>query len=218
LNEITESPYTLEQLIDIAANLEAQCIRIPTGKQDYYAAMYGGASGLWFNVFDNKRESLLSPGQFQELEKRLILSFTGAPRFSGASNWNMLKNYIDQNPVTVSGMKQIKEISFAMRSCILNQDWELFSVLIEREWQSRRNLAKGVSTETVDKIMLAALHAGALANKLCGAGGGGCMITCIRPEDRANVEAALTSAGAEVLPFHLVQEGMKIERQHMEKQ
>jgi len=129
----------------------------------------------------------------------------------------MLKNYIDQNPTTVSGMKEIREISFAMRSCIMNRDWSSFSALIDQEWQSRRNLAEGVSTKTTEKIMAAALHAGALANKLCGAGGGGCMITCINPKDRDNVEAALASAGAEVLPFQLVQEGIRIETQHVEK-
>jgi D-glycero-alpha-D-manno-heptose-7-phosphate kinase len=218
LNEFTGAQYTCAQLIDIAANLEAQCIGVPTGKQDYYAAMFGGVNSLWFETYENKRESLLAADDVRELEARLILSFTGAPRFSGASNWNMLKNYIDRNPLTVTGMKEIKKIAIAMRSSLLDRDWEQFTFLVDREWQRRRMLAEGVSNETVEGIMSAARNAGALANKICGAGGGGCMITCIKPEDRARVEAALTWAGAEVLPFRVVHEGMKIERNHRENE
>jgi D-glycero-alpha-D-manno-heptose-7-phosphate kinase len=211
LNILTDAGFTPDHLIDLAANLEAQSIGIPTGKQDYFAAVFGGVNGLWFELYENRREQLLSAKDFQELEKRLILSFTGAPRFSGASNWNMMKNYIDKKPKTLKGMKGIKEIALAMRSCILRRDWDEFASLVEREWQHRRRLAKGVSNESVEKIISAALDAGAMANKLCGAGGGGCMITCVRPEGRTNVEAALTSSGAEVLPFKLVQEGMKVQ-------
>ncbi|RJP18252.1 MAG: hypothetical protein C4520_14735 [Candidatus Abyssobacteria bacterium SURF_5] len=217
LNEFTQSGYTPEYLIDIAANLEAQCIGVPTGKQDYFAAVFGGVNGLWFEVHGNKRESLLPAADFRELEKRLILSFTGEPRFSGASNWSMLKNYIDRNPLTLSGMKHIKDIAFAMRSCVEERNWDNFAALIDQEWQRRRLLADGVSNEMIEKIMSAALNAGALANKLCGAGGGGCMITVINPEDRTEVESALISEGADLLPFHVVQEGLKIEYQPMEK-
>jgi len=105
-----------------------------------------------------------------------------------------------------------------MRSSLLQRNWEQFTFLVDREWQRRRVLAEGVSNDAVEGIMSAARNAGALANKICGAGGGGCMITCIRPEDRAKVEAALTSAGAEVLPFQVVHEGMKIEWNHRENE
>lgn len=216
LNLVTEAGYSAEQIIDIAANLEAQCIGVPTGKQDYFAAVFGGVSGLWFEVYGSKREELLPADGFRELESRLILSFTGAPRFSGASNWNMMKNYIDQNPITQGGMKQIKEIAFAMRSCILRRDWNEFAALVDREWKHRRTLADGVSNESVERIMSASLDGGALANKLCGAGGGGCMITCIKPEDRTKVESALVSAGANVLQFQIMETGMKIEKMDTE--
>ncbi len=211
LNALSNSPYSRDELIDVAADLEAQCIRVPTGKQDYYAAVYGGVSALWFGVRGGKREKLLDNTAVDELEKRLILSFTGAPRFSGATNWTMMRNYIEGNPETREGMKHIKQIALSMRSCLVKKDWDEFARLLDTEWQRRRTLGEGVTTDSVEKIMRAALHAGALANKLCGAGGGGCMITCIRPEERARVAAALTDAGAQVLPFKIITDGLKIE-------
>ena len=212
LNMLTDSSYSMEQLIDLAADLEAQCIRVPTGKQDYYAAAFGGVSALWFDVGGVSRECLLQNEEdIRELEKRIILSFTGTPRFSGITNWSMIKHYIEADPTTLTEMKRIKEITLAMRDSIMGREWDTMALLLDQEWQSRRKLAEGVTTARVEDIMDAALNAGALANKICGAGGGGCMVTCIEPERRDKVEAALAEAGAEVLPFNIVREGIEIE-------
>jgi len=213
LNALTSSDYSLEQLIDLAADLEAQCIGVPTGKQDYFAAAFGGVSALWFDVGGCRREPLLlNEEEMRELEGRLILSFTGAPRFSGATNWNMIRNYIEDNPGTVAGMKRIKETALAMHACIRERKWADLPRILDEEWRTRRTLAEGVTNETVETVMSAALKAGALANKLCGAGGGGCMISCIEPESRTAVEEAITAAGAEVLPFRLMRDGIRLEK------
>jgi D-glycero-alpha-D-manno-heptose-7-phosphate kinase len=212
LNALTSSDYSLERLIDLAADLEAQCIRVPTGKQDYFAAAFGGVNALWFDVGGCKREPLLlNEVEMHELEERLILSFTGAPRFSGATNWNMIRNYIEDNPGTIAGMRRIKETAMAMRACMRERNWKDLPRILDEEWRNRRTLAEGVTNETVETVMNAALNAGALANKLCGAGGGGCMISCIEPESRTAVEEAITAAGAEVLPFRFVSEGIRLE-------
>jgi len=214
LNVLTDSDYPLQRLIDVAADLEAQCIRVPTGKQDYFAAAFGGVSALRFDVGGAKRESLLDAEEdIRELERRIVLSFAGAPRFSGATNWNMIKSYIEGEPATIEGMRRIKEIAHSVRDCLIERNWSGLAAAIAREWENRRSLAEGVTNERVEAIMRAALEAGALANKICGAGGGGCMITCIDPGTRDRVETALTDAGTEVLPFKIVTQGLTIERQ-----
>ena len=212
LNELNNSGYSSRRMIDIAADLEAQCIRVPTGKQDYFAAVFGGVSALRFDVGGGRRENLLDDEDgIRELERRLVLSFAGEPRFSGATNWSLIKNYIEGNPDTVDAMRRIGDIAREMRECIIQRDWAKMASLLAQEWENRCALAEGVTNDRVDSMMGAALNAGALAGKLCGAGGGGCMITCIQPEDRGKVENALTAAGAEVLPFKILTAGIKIE-------
>ncbi|MBI4832264.1 MAG: hypothetical protein HY801_12095 [Candidatus Lindowbacteria bacterium] len=212
LNAHMNAVYSFNELIDLAADIEAQCIRIPTGKQDYFAAVYGGVNALWFEVGGNRREDLLRDGaEIAALESRIILSFTGAARFSGATNWSMIRNYIENNPRTHAGMKEIKATAVAMRDCILTRDWGEFASVVDREWQNRRMLAEGVTNDMVERVMQAARSSGALANKLCGAGGGGCMITCVEPSKKKSVEDALTSAGAQVLPFKIVEDGIRLE-------
>jgi D-glycero-alpha-D-manno-heptose-7-phosphate kinase len=203
-------PYDAEFLVRNAADLEAQCIRVPTGKQDYYAAVHGGVNAIWFRVGLNEVEPLFSPEEVPELESRIILSFTGQSRFSGATNWDMMRAYIDGIPATRESMHNIKRTAVAMLEALRKWNWERFSQLIGEEWENRRRLADGVSTPQIEKVMNAAKEAGAAASKICGAGGGGAMITYADPSRRAAVEEALTAAGAQVLNYHIAREGLQV--------
>ncbi len=107
---------TDEHLIQYGANLEAQNIRIPTGRQDYYPALYGGLNAIWFEVAGDRFEPLGVSEKFMaDLEELLILSFAGEARFSGSSNWRMLKMYIEDQGTTVQNMKMIKQTALEMR-------------------------------------------------------------------------------------------------------
>jgi D-glycero-alpha-D-manno-heptose-7-phosphate kinase len=214
LNALNESGHDPETLIDYGACLEAQNIRIPTGKQDYYPAMYGGVNALWFDVAGARVEPLLVDEEARAiLERRLILTFTGISHFSGATNWEMMRNYIDGAGNTREHLRQIKHTALAMRDCLLRGDTIGFAHVLDEEWQNRRQLAEGVSTPAIDAMMAAARDAGALASKLCGAGGGGCMITFVREGAEEAVTAALEGAGARRLRYHIAREGLKIRRE-----
>ena len=208
---LTSRDLPPQRIIDISANLEAQCIGIPTGKQDYYSAMYGGVNAIWFEVEGDRVEHLeMTEDDLREIESRLILSFTGIPHFSGASNWAMVKNYIERAGVTVENIRAIKKTALKMREALAAKRWDSVPVILAEEWDNRRKLAEGVSTPDIERIMMAALGAGARANKLCGAGGGGCMITYAPPEARKSVEQALEQAGARVLDFKVARKGLTV--------
>jgi len=214
LNAFNEAGHDPETLINYGACLEAQNIRIPTGKQDYYPAMYGGVNALWFDVAGTRVEPLLVDEAARSMfERRLILSFTGVSHFSGATNWEMMRNYIDGAGRTREHLKGIKQTALAMRDCLLRGDFTAFGQILDEEWQNRRRLADGVSTPAIDAMMAAAQKAGAIASKLCGAGGGGCMITFAREGAEEAVAAALETAGARRLPYHVAREGLRIHRQ-----
>jgi D-glycero-alpha-D-manno-heptose-7-phosphate kinase len=204
---------TPERLVDCAANLEAQSIRIPTGKQDYYPPLHGGVNAIWFEVGGNQVEPLLvDESAVATLERRLILSFTGISHFSGATNWDMTRNYIEGSGETRARLAQIKETAAAMRDCMLEGDFDRFAEVLSQEWQNRRLLADGVATPETDRMMAAAQRAGAQASKLCGAGGGGCMITFVPDGAQEAVIAALEAEGARPLPYHIARQGLQISR------
>ncbi|HEY2932988.1 MAG TPA: hypothetical protein VGK99_14690 [Acidobacteriota bacterium] len=202
---------TPEKIIDYGANIEAQSIRIPTGKQDYYPPMYGGFNALWFRTEGIRREKLRLSRRFRnQFYDRLILSFTGESRFSGTSNWNMTKKYIDNSGNTVEKMKRIKETALEMREALMQEKLEEFGKLLEREWANRKLLAEGVTNSRIDALMEAARQTGAVSSKICGAGGGGCMISFVRPGKREAVAGALTKAGATILDYHFRESGVRV--------
>lgn len=203
-------------LIDVGANLEAQVLGIPTGKQDYYPALYGGVSCLRFHVAGHERlELCASEAARRHLEDHLVLSFTGVPHASGATNWEMLRGYIEAHGGTRAALGRIRETAHAMHACLAAEEWDRLADLLAEEWHNRRRLGPGVSTPQVDAAMAAAEAAGARASKLCGAGGGGCMVTYAAPADRAAVETALTGAGARVLPYRIVADGVRVRERAM---
>lgn len=219
LNVLGVDRRSEQEIIRVGANLEAQTIRIPTGKQDYYPATYGGVNAIWFDVDRERVERLIvSEETMEALEQRLILSFTGEPHDSAVTNWGMLRAYIENQGRTVANMKRIKQTALAMRQALLDGDFQALAALLAAEWENRRGLAPGVATPTTDRLMEAARQAGASASKLCGAGGGGCMVSVLAESDpeelavaRRRVEEALTAEGARIMPFQIARSGVLLE-------
>jgi D-glycero-alpha-D-manno-heptose-7-phosphate kinase len=213
LNELNGTGYDGETLIRYGADLEAQNIRIPTGKQDYYAAYYGGVSAIHWGIRENVvRKLIVSEECIRTLEGRLILTFTGISHFSGATNWDMLRNYIENTGSTRANMREINETAHEMASVLQDADFDGFARVLRREWENRRNMAQGVSTSEIDAMMEAAERAGAITSKLCGAGGGGCMITFVQEGAQEPVRAALTAHGARLIPFRINRTGIQVRR------
>ena len=213
LNELNGTGLDGETIIRYAADIEAQIIRIPTGKQDYYAAQYGGVSAIHWGIRENTVQQLLvSEDCISTLERRLILSYTGISHFSGATNWDMVRNYIENTGSTRENLQRISDIAHEMASVLQNADFDGFAHVLDREWHNRRSLAEGVSTPEIDAMMSAARDTGAMASKICGAGGGGCMITFVEEGRQEPVKEALTRQGARVIPFRISRQGIQITR------
>lgn len=202
LNEIEGLGFSKERMIDLGANIEAQTISIPTGKQDYFPPLFGGICSIWFDVDGHQLERLDDNDAIVDsLNERLILTFTNITRFSGVTNWAMLRRYIEREGDTIAHMRRIKEVALACRDVLKAGDVDGFARLLAIEWENRKVLAEGVTNPEIDAMIAAAQAAGARASKLCGAGGGGCMITYAEPEHTEAVKRALTGAGATVMPL-----------------
>jgi len=211
LNEINGLGLSKDRIIDLGANIEAQVIGIPTGKQDYFPPLFGGVLAIWFDVDGFQLEDLSAGNDLIErLNARLILSFTNLSHFSGVTNWAMLKRYVEKEGDTVARIHRIKEVALAMRESLARLDLDEFARLLHEEWENRQGLAEGVTTPQINAMIAAAAKARARASKLCGAGGGGCMITYAEPEHVPAVQEALAGAGATLMPFRIVHQGIRM--------
>lgn len=205
----TERPLADADLLQLAMNVEAQVIDVPTGAQDYRPALYGGVSAVELGVTGVHRVAL--PVAPAELTRRIVLAYTGASRNSGINNWDVTKRHIDGDAGVRGRFARIRDIAVAMRAALEGGDWPEVGRQIAEEWENRKGLAPGVTTPAIDRLLDAARRAGAWSGKVCGAGGGGCLI-CIGPPDRVpGIAAALESAGARVLSFTVEEQGLKVD-------
>ncbi len=211
LDRVNDTNLDPRLFVEYGANLEAQVIAIPTGKQDYLAALYGGVNAFHFGVNGWDRERLITEeDKLRTLEQRIVLSFTGESHFSGTNNWNMIKRFIDDAPGCRDSLRRIGEIAVKMREAVSAFDLEAVAELLDGEWECRKQLAEGVTTPQIDALVGAAKAAGGLASKIMGAGGGGCMITIVGEGKREAVEAALEGAGATIMPFLIARTGLMV--------
>jgi D-glycero-alpha-D-manno-heptose-7-phosphate kinase len=198
-----------DQLLQIAMNVEAQTIGVPTGVQDYRPALYGGVSAVELGVEGVRRVAL--PVDATELSRRLVVAYTGASRDSGINNWEVMKRHIDGDREVRRRFDRIRDIAADMRPALERSDWPELGRQIAEEWENRKRLAPGVSTPAIDAMLAAAHAAGAWSGKVCGAGGGGCLFCIGPPEALPTIARALQSAGARILDCHVEREGLKVE-------
>jgi D-glycero-alpha-D-manno-heptose-7-phosphate kinase len=204
----TESSSDAEALLQVAVNVECQAIRLPTGVQDYRPALFGGVAAVEVGVDGVRRVGLnVDP---RELERRIVLAYTGAPRQSGINNWDITKRHLDGDPRLFDCFERIRDTAAAMRQALERGDWDEVGRQIAVEWDIRKRLAPGVTTPTIDRLVARAAAAGATAAKVCGAGGGGCLFCYGPPSARPAVTAALAAGGAQVLEYRIESEGLKI--------
>jgi D-glycero-alpha-D-manno-heptose-7-phosphate kinase len=208
LTRFKRQPIEPEALLEIAKDVEAQVIRVPTGLQDYRPAMYGGVAALELRPGGAVRVPLdVEP---QELERRIALCYTGEPRNSGTNNWEITKRHIDGDRHVFDCFERIRDTAAAMREALTRGDWDATAKALATEWENRKRLAPGVTTPAIDTLIARAQAAGATAAKVCGAGGGGCLFCLAPPDSLAAVRESLADGGARLLDFQVETTGLDV--------
>lgn len=197
-----------EALMEVAKDVEAQVIHVPTGLQDYRPAMYGGIAALELAAGRPVRVAL--DVDSYELQQRLVLCYTGEPRNSGTNNWEITKRHIDGDRHIFDCFERIRDTAAAMRAALTQGDWEKTAQCLATEWDNRKRLAPGVTTAAIDGLIARALGAGAQGAKVCGAGGGGCLVCMAPPGQIPAVREALADGGARILDFQIEATGLSV--------
>lgn len=208
LDRLTGAALRLEDWIHISRDAEAIVIRVPTGTQDHYPPAFGGASAIHLDPGGERREEVGC--DLDELERRLVLCYTGKPKQHGINNWEVFARHIRGDKRVFRNLAQIADVARLLFVALNRNDWGETGRLIREEWAFRRRNLPTISTPVIDRLIAATRRRGALAGKVCGAGGGGCVALLIDPAARSRVEAAVLEAGAEVLPHGIDREGVRI--------
>jgi D-glycero-alpha-D-manno-heptose-7-phosphate kinase len=191
--ELLNFPLDDYELAQTAYLIERDHAGLQGGRQDQYAAAFGGFN---FMEFGGNGRVLVNPlrvkeGVISELEASLLLFYTGASRASGAIIAEQSKNVDTGNAEAIEAMHQIKQEAFRMKESLLRGDFPLLHEVLRASWESKKRMASRIVNDRIEMLYARALEAGAYCARISGAGGGGFMIFLTDPMRKQNVAGAL---------------------------
>jgi D-glycero-alpha-D-manno-heptose-7-phosphate kinase len=196
--QFCERPFkNTHELVHVAHNLEAAILNTPTGTQDYYPAASGGINILSYRT-SGIQQTVLSIEE-SPLKEHFILVNTGRSHHSGLNNFEVLTAAVKKDEKVLSALKSLKNVADQTVDAVTSKNWALLPDLFQQELKYRLQLTPAFSSPEIEKLIELSLQAGASAVKICGAGGGGCVLVWAQPDKRAGVIDRCQKAGFQVL-------------------
>ena len=210
LKDVTYLPY---QYAELASSIERHELGILGGKQDHYASAIGGISFMEFQDEEVKTSPLKLPPHIRyELEKNLVLCYTGQSRLSGNIHQNVTEAYKSGEPGVRKALENLKAIAESTKIALIRGRLTDFGELLSENWQNQKKLHSSVTNEQIDKLFNIAKEHGAIGGKACGAGGGGCLLFYCQPTREHSVRQKLEEAGTRIIDFNFDFDGLQIWR------
>ena len=193
----------------LAFEIERLELGLAGGKQDHYAAAFGGFNFIEFGAHD---KVLVNPLRVKdwvlsELEASTVLYYTGQSRVSAHIIQQQIDNARSKNVASLEALLSLKHDAVAMKEAILRGDLVRYSEILGKSWGSKKQIASGITNPAIDAVCDSAIEAGAQAGKISGAGGGGFMVFFVPPPRRMAVLRALAAHPGRVMNFHFTQQG-----------
>lgn len=208
--EMLKLPLGDYDIAHLAFSIEREDLKLAGGKQDQYAATFGGVN---FMEFYGDDKVIVNPLRIRseymhELENNLVLYFTATSRESAAIIKEQVKNVNEKNEKSIEAMHQLKEQSRMMKEALLKGKLDEFGAILDFGFQQKRKMAHNISNSSIEQIYDAAKNAGATGGKISGAGGGGFMIFYCPGNTRYAVIETLNSFGGEVKNYSFTKYGL----------
>lgn len=193
----------------LAFEIEREELKIAGGKQDQYAAAFGGFNFMEF--YDGRQVIInplrIKPSTIQELEASLVLYYTGRSRSSAQVIEAQQSQLVEKNPVSLEAMMSLKREALEMKEALLKGRLDQIAETMARSWKAKKQTASSVSNAEIDRILDLAIENGGLAGKVSGAGGGGFVSIIANPSERYRVINALRKEPGQLLPVVFTNEG-----------
>lgn len=200
-------------LAALANKLEIEELKIQGGKQDQYAAALGGISFMGFKDPDVTTERLnVSRDFLYELEKHLLLIYTGKSRLSGDIISRVMGAYRRDDPEVKSALLNIRQAALDMKDAFLAEDLARVGQVLDCNWENQKRLYPEMTTPKIEALFTVARPEGVLGGKACGAGGGGCILLLCERDREHHVRRAVTDLGGIPIDFNFDHEGLQVWR------
>ena len=202
-------PLTPYEVAELAYRIEREELKIRGGKQDQYAAAFGGFNFIEFNGANTIVNPLrLRSDVVYELHHRLILAYVGGSHDSSRILSSQIKDMTSGRRETLESLHEAKELAVAMKAALVTGNLDDFGLLLDRAWESKKRFTEGITNPRIDVLYERAKSAGALGGKVSGAGGGGFMFFFAEADKRYAVAEALQEEGAQIANYSFTEIGL----------
>ena len=197
------------EIARLAYEIERKDLALAGGKQDQYAAAFGGFNFMEFLQNDMVVVNPLKIKGWivEELESWLLLYYTGRSRSSAAIITEQQKNTSQGNTVAVEAMHRIKQSALDMKLALLKGDMQAFAGILGQAWEDKKKMAGAITNPVIQEAFDTAMAAGAVSGKVSGAGGGGFLMLMVPPEKKMAVIRAMETLPGKVMPFQFTERG-----------
>lgn len=200
--EWLSKPLTDYEIAELAYQIERVDMKIAGGRQDQYAATFGGFNFIEFSKdFTVVNPLRIEPSILNELEYRLLLCYTGETRLSAGILKRQTDSYVSRKEEVVKALDGLKEDTTRMKNALLLGNLDLLGELLHEAWLKKKNLDREISSSRIDNLYSIAREHGALGGKILGAGGGGYLLTLCRFDKKHIVAEKLENAGGQIVEF-----------------
>lgn len=208
--EMLRLPLGEYDIAHYAYNIERTDLQLAGGKQDQYAATFGGVNYMEFSKDDKVIVNPLRVKQqyLNELENNLVLYYTSTSRESATIINEQVQNVNQKNEKSVEAMHQLKEQARMMKEALLKGRLHEFGEILDFGFEQKRKMAANISNSSLDEIYNAAKKAGATGGKISGAGGGGFMIFYCPGNCRYKVIETLEKYGGQTRDYRFTKYGL----------
>lgn len=196
-------------IAELSREIEIADLHIPGGRQDHYAAAFGGALGLRFSAGHvDVRTISIGARTRAELEQRCIIVYTGRSRISGETIEAVIGAYRQREPRVLDALRHMRTTAEQMADALAAGQIDRLASLVDEQWTHQRSLHPAIPTPLIDEIIARAHDAGAVGAKALGASGGGCVLV-IAGKGRADDVRTVAASLGEVLPFSIAENGVE---------
>lgn len=208
--EWRQEPIDRDAIAEEGRAIEVEELGIPGGRQDHYAAAYGGALALTFTRATSVRRLALTRETRDALSARSVLVYTGESRVSGDTITAVLEAYKRGEPTVLGALRRMRELAEQMADALEAGDLDALGEQLNEHWRHQRSLHPRIPTARIDEIVLRARGSGALGAKAMGASGGGCVLVLCARDDADAIRRVVQPLG-EILDFSVDEDGVTIE-------
>jgi len=211
VSAFTQRALSRQQVAELACHVELEKLRAPIGKQDQFAAAFGGLNAITFSAERVIVEPVEAPVEaLRCLERRLLLFFTGTARDSAEILREQQRASAERDTDTIDGLHRIKDVALACRKCLESGDVDGVGMLLHEGWRAKRRLATGITNRRIDELYDVARDCGALGGKITGAGGGGFLLLYCHELRQDGLTAAMEELGLRRMDYHFETQGVNL--------